>query len=91
MLPMSDDSHDLPTPRSTLRANYRVLVWCKACKHQAEAKNFVAEGQGDTPLIKLHYRCGNCAGGSRFTDWVVTNGYMPQPWHVETAPPERKE
>jgi hypothetical protein len=27
---------DLPTPRSTLRANYRVLVWCKACWHRAE-------------------------------------------------------
>jgi hypothetical protein len=24
-------SDDLPTPRSTLRAKYRVLVWCKAC------------------------------------------------------------
>jgi hypothetical protein len=29
---------DLPTPRSTLRSRYaRVLVLCKACRHQREA------------------------------------------------------
>ena len=28
----------LPTPRTTLRARYvALLVWCKACRHQAEA------------------------------------------------------
>jgi len=84
---------DLPTPRSTLRANYRVLVWCKACKHQAEAdlQHLIDDGRGDVPLIKLRYQCSNCASGSRFTDWVVTSGYMPQPWRVEKAPPERQE
>jgi hypothetical protein len=31
-------SDALPTPASTLTAGYvRVLVWCKACRHQADA------------------------------------------------------
>jgi hypothetical protein len=37
-------------------------------------------GARDTPPIRLRYRCSNCAGGSQFTDWVVSNGYNPQPW-----------
>jgi hypothetical protein len=71
-------SDDLPTPRSTLLSGYRVLVWCKACHHQANAdlQASIDSGHGDTPLIRLRYRCGNCAG----TDWVVTNSYSPQPW-----------
>jgi hypothetical protein len=86
-------SDDLPTPRSTLRANYRVLVWCKACQHRAEVdlQRSIDDGHGDVPLIKLRYRCGNCTAGARFTDWVVTSGYMPLPWRGEKAMPERKE
>jgi hypothetical protein len=31
-------SDDLPTPRTTLRARYVcVHVWCKACRHSADA------------------------------------------------------
>jgi hypothetical protein len=76
---------DLPTPRSTLRAGYRVLVWCKACRHRANAdlQRLVDAGRGDTPLIRLRYRCSNCPGGPRFTDWVVSNGYNPQPWRQQ--------
>jgi uncharacterized Zn finger protein len=49
-----------------------VLVWCKACRHQADAglQAVVNAGRGDEPLIKLRFRCSNC--GSRLTDWVVT-------------------
>ena len=86
-------SDDLPTPRSTLQSPLRVWVWCKACHRQAFAdlRKLVDCGRGDVPLIKLRYRCSNCAGGSQFTDWVVTSGYAPQPWRGEQAPPERKE
>ena len=37
-LTMRADHHELPTPRTTLRARYvRVLVWCKACRHRRDA------------------------------------------------------
>jgi hypothetical protein len=42
------DHHGLPTPRSTLRdSSARVLVWCKACRHQADAdlQKLVDEGR----------------------------------------------
>jgi hypothetical protein len=64
---------DLPTPRSTLRSRYaRVLVWCKACRHQVDAdlQALVDADRGDVPLIELRFRCSNCGG--RLTDWVVT-------------------
>jgi hypothetical protein len=70
---VSDTDTSLPTPRSTLRSRYaRVLVWCKACRHQREAdlQALADAGRGDVPLIKLRFRCSNC--GSRLTDWVVT-------------------
>jgi hypothetical protein len=53
-------SDTLQTPRSTLAASYvRVLVWCKACRHWADADlpALVAAGRGDTPLraaVPLH-------------------------------------
>jgi len=32
------DYHGLPTPRTTLATSYVcVLVWCKSCRHQAQA------------------------------------------------------
>jgi hypothetical protein len=40
----------LPTARSTLRTGYvRVLVFCKSCRHQANAdlQRLVDEGRGD--------------------------------------------
>ena len=43
----------LPTPRSTLATGYvRVLVWCKACRHRADADlpARISAGRGDTPL-----------------------------------------
>ena len=52
-------SDDLPTPRTTLRAGYvAVHVWCKACKHQADAdlERLAAEGRGDVPLVRLRFR-----------------------------------
>jgi hypothetical protein len=61
--------HGLPTPRSTLRdSSARVLVWCKACRHQADAdlQKLVDTGRGDVPLIHLKYRCSRCR--SRLTD-----------------------
>jgi hypothetical protein len=72
---MAEQAHpdDLPTPRSTLRSRYaRLLVWCKACRHQPEAdlQALVAAGRGDVPPIQLRFRCSNCSG--RLTDWVVT-------------------
>jgi hypothetical protein len=53
-------SDDLPTPRTTLRARYVcVHVWCKACRHSADADldALVASGRGDVPLVRLRYRC----------------------------------
>jgi hypothetical protein len=70
---MRADQHELPTPRTTLRARYvRVLVWCKACRHRRDAdlQGLVDAGRGDVPLVHLRFRCANC--GSRLTDFVVT-------------------
>ena len=61
-------------PRSTLRAHYvRVLVWCKACRHQANAdlQALLDAGRGDVPLNRLRFRCANCR--SRLTDFLVTS------------------
>jgi hypothetical protein len=45
-----------------------VLVWCEACRHQAEAdlQKLVTEGRGDVPPIHLPFRCSKCR--SRLTD-----------------------
>jgi hypothetical protein len=78
----------LPTPRSTLRdSSARVLVWCKACRHQADAdlQKLVDTGRGDVPLIHLKYRCSRC--GSRLTDFVCTSRYGGRPaWAQEVQP-----
>ena len=72
--------HGLPTPRSTLRndSGAQVLVWCKACGHQAEAdlEKLVAEGRGDVPLIHLPFRC-RC--GSRATGIICSSKYGGRP------------
>jgi transposase-like protein len=59
-----------------------VLVWCKACRHQADANPhaLVDAGRGDVALIKLRFRCSNC--GSHLTDFVVTSRDNPQPWQL---------
>jgi Zn finger protein HypA/HybF involved in hydrogenase expression len=75
---MSDDHHDLSTPRTTLRTGYvRVRVWCKGCQHQSDAdlQALVDAGRGDVPLHDLRFRCTNC--GSHQTDWIVTAKPMP--------------
>ncbi len=62
----------LPTPRTTLAASYvMVLVWCKSCRHQAQAdmQKLIDTGMGDVPLTRLRFRCSNC--GSSLTDFVV--------------------
>jgi hypothetical protein len=46
-------SDALPTSRGTLAAGcVRVLVWCKACRHRADADlaALISAGRGDTPL-----------------------------------------
>ena len=67
---------DLPTPRSTLHAGFRVHVWCKSCHHakDADLAALVAGGRGDVPLIRTKWRCGNC--GSRLTDFIVAGSHM---------------
>ena len=60
---MPDDYHGLPTPRTTLAASYVVvLVWCKSCRHQAQAgmQKLIDAGMGDVPLTRLRFRCSNC-------------------------------
>lgn len=75
---------DLPTPRTTLRAEYvRLLVWCKACRHQADAdlQALVESSRGDVPLRSLRFRCTNCRG--RLTDFVVmAKDSQVQPWRT---------
>ena len=61
---MPDDYHGLPTPRTTLAASYVcVLVWCKSCRHQAQAdmQKMIDAGMGDVPLTPLRFRCSNCS------------------------------
>ena len=53
---MRADHHELPTLRTTLRARYvRVLVWCKACRHQRDAdlQALIDAGRGD--VARLHH------------------------------------
>ena len=51
---------DLPTPRTTLRAEYvLLLVRCKACRRQenADLHRRVDASHGHVPLIELRFRC----------------------------------
>ena len=63
----------LPTPRTTLRGGYEVLMWGGGL-HQAFAdlQAIIDPGRGDAPLIRLRYRCSKCGGKN--TDWVVGRG-----------------
>ena len=75
---MTDATHGLPTPRTTLRARYvSLLVWCKHQAH-ADLQALIDQGKGDVPLTRLKFRCSNC--GSDRTDFVVTSRDNPQPW-----------
>ena len=80
----SEDHHGLPTPRTTLAASYVVvLVWCKSCRHQAQAD--MHAGNGDVPLTRLRFRCSNCR--SNLTDFVCTGrtAIGVQPWQRPAA------
>jgi hypothetical protein len=62
----------LPTAKSMLPQSLLcVLVWCKACHHQAPAnlQAIIDGGRGDVPLRSLRFRCASC--GSRLTDHVM--------------------
>ena len=54
----------LPTARTMLRQDawLCLLVWCKACHHQAPAdlQAIIEAGQGDRPLEDLKFRCTKC-------------------------------
>jgi hypothetical protein len=85
------DLHELPTPRTTLAArNVTVRLWCKSCRHQADAdlQALVDAGRGDVPLIDLRFRCGNCR--SKLTDFVCTSrsGALERPGGRTDGPAE---
>jgi hypothetical protein len=72
---------DPPTARTTLRTGYvRVLVFCKSCRHQADAdlQALIDAGRGDVPLSRLRFRCSQC--GTHRTDFVVTSRDVVKPW-----------
>jgi hypothetical protein len=73
-------SDDLPTPRSTLRHGGRVRVWCRGCRHTADAdlQALIDRGHGDAPLVRLPCRCTACGHAGHGV--VVSNGYQPLPW-----------
>ena len=82
------DHHGLPTPRTTLAASYVVvLVWCKSCRHQAQAdmQKLIDTGMGNVPLTQLRFRCSNCR--SSLTDFVCTgrSAIGVQPWKRPAA------
>jgi Zn finger protein HypA/HybF involved in hydrogenase expression len=66
---------ELPTARDYLKSNVRLIIWCKACRHQIEMEfRKIVEGEGDVPVVKLRFRCENC--GSRLTDCVVSGSHL---------------
>ena len=56
-------------PRPYLKSKMRLVVWCKACRHQMEM-DFWMTRRGDAPLINLEFRCTQCR--SMRTEWVVS-------------------
>jgi hypothetical protein len=59
----------LPTARSMIKQEFLcLLVFCKACHHQAPAdlQSIVDSGRGGVPLNDLKFRCTKC--GSSLTD-----------------------
>lgn len=47
---------DLPTARDYLKSNVRLLIWCKACRHQREIEfaSLVAQDKGDIAMVRLN-------------------------------------
>jgi hypothetical protein len=80
---------DLPTARSTLPndAWLCLLVWCRACFHQAPAdlRAIIEADQGDRPLKDLKFRCTKC--GSPLTDAVMMGkgGAGVKSWQQEAG------
>jgi hypothetical protein len=75
------DTHELPTPRTTLRARYvRVSVTCRSCFQQRDAdlQGLIDAGRGDVPLVELRSRCARC--GHRRIDIIVTSQDRVLPW-----------
>jgi len=74
---------NLPTARSTLRANYAcLLVWCKACHHQAPAdlQAIVDAGRGDGPIKDLRFRCTKCGSSLTHHVTMAKDALGVQPW-----------
>src|SRR4051794_21122111 len=76
---------------SALRAAVRLIVWCKACKHQVEP-DVAAQVERYGPELPVpewaqRLRCSEC--GSRDTDFVVTGdgGHPRRPSNARSAVP----
>lgn len=67
---------DLPTARAYLKSNVRLVIWCKACRHQREIEfqTIIDQGKGDVPIVRLKFVCANC--GSRLTDCAVSGSHL---------------
>ena len=61
---------------STLATHLRLIVWCKACRHQAEpdVAELVERYGADLPLPEWSERLVCSACGSREVDFVVSGG-----------------
>jgi hypothetical protein len=69
----------LPTPRYMLAADCADLsLFCHACLHRriADLEELVCLGHGDTPLIRLRWKCGR-RGSTRHVSAVVTGRHCP--------------
>jgi hypothetical protein len=76
------DGHDLPTPRTALRAEYvRLVLTCRAClrQHDADLEALVASGRGDVPLVSLLWRCSWCSS-TRIDAVVMSKDSAVVPW-----------
>jgi hypothetical protein len=67
---------DLPTARDYFKSNVRLVIWCKACRHQREVErqSLIDQGKGDVPIVRLKFVCANC--GSRVTDCAVSGSHL---------------
>jgi hypothetical protein len=67
---------DLPTARDYLKSHLRLVIWCKACRHQREIgfQSIIDQGKGEVPIVHLKFVCKNC--GSRLTDCAVSGSHL---------------
>ena len=67
---------DLSTARDYLKSEIRLVIWCKACRHQREIgfQTIIDQGRGEVPVVQLRFRCENC--GSRLTDAAVSGSHL---------------